>query len=104
MALSTVADPSRFGVAKIRGSLILDFVEKPKKGTEPSKLVHSGCNIIHPGVVRTISPGQVSIEKDIFPKVIAESKLFGYPFEGQWFDTGTPEAYEEVLKKWKGIS
>ena len=41
------------------------------------------------------------IEKDIYPRLAKEGKLFGYPFEGVWFDTGTHEAYEEVIKKWK---
>ena len=43
------------------------------------------------------------LEKDLFPRLAQEGKLYGYPFEGQWFDVGTPEIYEEVLKKWKGF-
>ncbi|TSC92116.1 MAG: mannose-1-phosphate guanylyltransferase, partial [Candidatus Berkelbacteria bacterium Licking1014_96] len=36
IALTTVEDPSRFGVAVMKGSKILKFVEKPKFGEEPS--------------------------------------------------------------------
>ena len=41
------------------------------------------------------------VEYDIYPKLAAEGKLFGYPFQGQWFDTGTHEAYEKAIKEWK---
>ncbi len=104
MSLSTVSDPSRFGVAKLRGHRILDFVEKPPLGTEPSKLVNAGYNIIHPDVIDLIGPGQVSFERELLPQILKKNKLFGYPFEGQWFDTGTQESYEQVLKEWKGIN
>jgi len=43
------------------------------------------------------------METDIYPKLARAKKLFGYPFEGQWFDIGTPKAYEEVIKKWRGV-
>lgn len=104
MGLSTISDPSRLGVARMRGHQILEFIEKPKPGTEPSKLVHSGYNIIHPKVIDLIPEGACSIEKDIFPIIIEQGKMLGYPFEGQWFETGSQEAYEIALKEWRGIS
>lgn len=104
MALSSVADPSCFGVAKLRGHKILEFVEKPTLGTEPSKLIHAGYNIIQPKMIDLIGEGEVSIEREVFPQVAKIGMLHGYPFEGQWFDTGTQEAYEEVLKKWQGVN
>jgi NDP-sugar pyrophosphorylase family protein len=30
-------------------------------------------------------------------------RLYGFPFSGQWFDTGTMERYERALKAWKGV-
>jgi mannose-1-phosphate guanylyltransferase len=34
-----------------------------------------------------------SIERDVFPAVAAEGKLFGVPTDDYWTDTGRPELY-----------
>jgi NDP-sugar pyrophosphorylase family protein len=44
------------------------------------------------------------LEKEVFPRLAKEGKLYGYKFKGQWFDTGTHERYAEAEKNWKGIS
>jgi NDP-sugar pyrophosphorylase family protein len=104
VALITVDDPSAYGVAKLQGNKILEFVEKPEKNKAPSKLIHAGLSIWEPEALKFIPEGFSMFEKDVFPKVAAKGKLYGYNFSGQWFDTGTPERYEAALKKWKGIS
>jgi len=104
IALSTIDDTSRFGVAAMKGNRILDFVEKPKLGEEPSNLINAGYVILEPTIFDYLPRKKmIMIEKDIYPRLAKEGKLFGYPFEGAWFDTGTHEAYEDVIKKWKGI-
>lgn len=103
VALTTVDDPSRFGVASMKGSKIIEFVEKPKKEDAPSNLINSGMAIMEPEVIEKYVPakGKAMVEYDIYPKLAAEGKLNGYPFQGQWFDTGTHEAYERAIKEWK---
>lgn len=103
IALTPVDDPSRFGVAKMKGDKILEFVEKPAKGKEPSKLINAGVYVLEPDILKLIPRGRSMIETDVFPKLAKKGKLFGYHFDGQWFDTGTVEAYEEVIKHWKGV-
>lgn len=103
IALTTVADPSFYGVADLAGSKILRFVEKPKKEEAPSNLINSGLYIIEAEVIELIKEGLVMWETDIFPKIASEERLFGYPFSGQWYDTGNLERYEKALKEWKGI-
>jgi NDP-sugar pyrophosphorylase family protein len=104
IALTTVSDPSKYGVVDLSGSKILNFVEKPEPGTEPSNLINSGLYILEPEVIDLIPDGFAMIEKDIFPKLAASQELFGYPFSGQWFDTGNIERYEKALDNWKGLS
>ncbi len=104
IALTTVEDPSQYGVAKLDGSKILEFVEKPKKGKAPSKLINAGLYMIEPEVIDMIPDGFAMLEKDVFPKLAKMGKLFGYPFSGQWFDTGNMERWERALKEWKGIN
>lgn len=104
IALTTVNDPSQYGVAKLDGSRILEFVEKPKKSEAPSNLINSGFYVIEPEVIEMIPKGKFCmLEKDIFPKLAKEGKLRGFPFSGQWFDTGNFERLERARKLWKGI-
>ncbi len=105
IALTTVEDPSAYGVAKLQGNKILEFIEKPKKEDAPSNLINSGLYILEPEVLKYLPADkeQISIEKDVFPILAKEGKLFGFPFSGQWFDTGTLERYEKAITEWKGI-
>ena len=104
IALTTVEDPSQYGVADLSGFKILRFIEKPAKGTAPSNLISSGLYILDPSIIDMIpANGFAMLETEVFPKVAIEGKLVGYPFSGQWFDTGNIERYEKALKNWKGI-
>jgi len=103
IALTTVEDPSAYGVAKLQGNRILEFVEKPKKENAPSKLINSGLYMMEPEVINYIPKGFTALEKDVFPRLAKEGKLFGYPFTGQWYNTGSIELYEDAIKKWKDI-
>lgn len=102
IALTQVEDTSAFGVARLKGDRIVGFIEKPKKG-EQSKLINAGVYLLEPEVLDYMPKGKAMIETDVFPKLSNEGNLYGYPFDGQWFDTGTPEAYERAIKNWKGI-
>lgn len=88
IALTKVKDPWNYGVAKLNGPLIVEFVEKPKMGTEPSNLINSGLYIIEPEILDIINDGYSMLETDVFPKIAKQGKLFGFYFEGQWTDIG----------------
>jgi NDP-sugar pyrophosphorylase family protein len=104
IALTTVDDPSQYGVAKLSGTRILEFVEKPKKGEAPSNLINAGFYILEPGIVDMIPDSFSMIEKEVFPKLAAQGKLRGFPFAGQWFDIGNVERYKVAQQKWKDIN
>jgi mannose-1-phosphate guanylyltransferase len=104
IALTTVADPSQYGCAELSGSRILRFIEKPPKEKAPSNLINSGLYIVEPDALDVIPDGFAMLEKDVFPIVAYKGGLFGYPFSGQWMDTGNLERWERALKEWKGIS
>ncbi len=103
IALTPVKDPSRFGVARLRGNQILEFIEKPSTGVH-SKLINAGVYVIDPKVLDYVPEGKAMMETDVFPRLAQDGRLFGYPFDGQWFDTGTHDAYEKAIKEWKGIN
>lgn len=102
IALTQVENTKSFGVAQLMGNRIVGFEEKPE-GDQQSKLINAGVYVFEPEIIDYIPGGKSMLEKDVFPKLSSEGKLFGYPFSGQWFDTGTPEAYELAIKNWRGI-
>lgn len=103
IALTTVPDPTKYGVARLSGSKILEFVEKPTREKAPSNLINSGFYILEPEVVNMIPTGYAMLERDVFPKLAEQGRLYGYPFSGQWFDTGNIERWERAIKEWKGV-
>ena len=97
IALTSVDDPSAYGVARLDGSRIVEFVA-------PSNLINAGFYILEPEVIDMIPDGFSMLEKDVFPKLAKQGKLRGFPFAGQWFDVGTHERLALAEKKWEGIS
>ena len=104
IALTQVEDPSQYGVVEMEGDKITRFVEKPQKGDAPSNLINAGLYIINPEVIGIIPPGFCMMEKEIFPKLAEQGKLYGFIFSGQWFDTGTPERLLYAERFWRGFS
>jgi len=102
IALTTVDDPSHYGVARLDGSRIVEFVEKPVKA--PSNLISAGFYILEPEVIDMIPDGFSMLEKDVFPELAKLGRLRGFPFAGQWFDIGNIERYKIAEKKWEGIT
>ena len=104
IALTTVDDPSHYGAARLDGSRIVEFVEKPAKTQAPSNLINAGFYILEPEVIDMIPNGFSMLEKDVFPKLAKLGRLRGFPFAGQWFDIGNIERYKIAAKKWQGIT
>lgn len=102
LALTTVDDPSSFGVVILKGSKITSFVEKPKKPV--SKLISVGLYVLEPEIINLVKDGPCSMEYDIFPKIQEKQRLYGYPFEGQWLPTDNTERYEKAIREWRGVT
>jgi NDP-sugar pyrophosphorylase family protein len=101
LALTTVEDPSNYGVAVMNGNKVMTFIEKPSKQNAPSKLISAGLYILEPEVLKIIPVGFSMIENDVFPKLAMNEKLLGYVFSGQWYDTGTPERFSKAQREWQ---
>jgi mannose-1-phosphate guanylyltransferase len=95
IALCKVDDPCRYGVAELKnGNCIKRFIEKPTKEQAPSNLINAGAYVLSPKVFDYIPKGkQCSIEREVFPLLAKERKLFGHMFDGLWMDIGKPEEY-----------
>jgi len=95
IALHEVADPSRYGVVELaENNRIKRFIEKPAKGTEPTKLINAGVYVVSPKIFEYIPAERaVSMEREVFPKLCEEGKLYGHVTSGLWIDIGKPEDY-----------
>ena len=100
IALCKVDDPCRYGVAELEGdNRIKQFMEKPPKDKAPSNLINAGVYVLSPKVFDYIPTGRaVSVEREVFPKLAEEGKLFGHQVNGIWMDIGKPEEYLETNK------
>jgi len=100
ISLWPVENVSEFGVVAIEKDRINKFVEKPRPEDAPSNLINAGAYLIERGVLDYIEPGKlVSMEKEIFPKVINDGKNFmGFRIEGYWIDVGRISSYLKVHK------
>ena len=95
IALYRVADPSRYGTVKLTNqNRITQFIEKAPPGKAPSNLINAGVYVLDPEIFNHIPAGRpVSIEREVFPKLAEQGKLFGYEFKRVWIDIGKPADY-----------
>ncbi|MFM8563528.1 MAG: sugar phosphate nucleotidyltransferase [Acidimicrobiia bacterium] len=93
--LTPVDDPSAYGVVALASDGRVErFVEKPAPGTAPSNLINAGTYVLEPSVLGRIPTGRkVSIERETFPAIVADGRLFAMSTDDYWIDTGRPEPY-----------
>ncbi len=91
IALKEVDNVAGYGVARVEGKKIAEFVEKPEKGKEPSRLVNAGTYVIEKNALEFLPNGFSLIEKTMFPELAHMGKLFAHIHKGVWFTTDTHE-------------
>ncbi len=95
IAMWEVEDPIRYGIIGFDNDFrIMRFLEKPSAEEVFSHWINAGVYVLEPEIIDTIEPQKkTSIEREIFPPLAAQGRLFGFTFRGYWLDAGTPEAY-----------
>lgn len=93
--LTPVDDPSMFGVVPTNDDgRVIAFIEKPPRDEAPTNLINAGTYVLEPSVLDRIAPDRkVSIEREIFPAMASEGRLYAMSTNDYWLDTGTPEQY-----------
>ncbi|MFW9947639.1 MAG: sugar phosphate nucleotidyltransferase [Candidatus Odinarchaeota archaeon] len=98
IASKIVPDPSRYGVLIIDKDTnkITKFLEKteyiPPEGQDIPMPINAGVYLLEPEIFSYIVPKRkMSIEREVFPILASEGKLYHYPIPGVWKDIGKPE-------------
>lgn len=96
--LTPVDDPSSFGVVDSEPSgRVRRFVEKPPRDEAPSNLVNAGTYVLEPSVLDRIPTDRPSsIEREVFPAMVVDGRLFSMPTDDYWIDAGQPEPYRRA--------
>ncbi len=93
--LTPVEDPSRYGLVRVAADgRVLSFLEKPRPEEIDTDLINAGMYVLEPDVLDLIPADRpVSIEREVFPRLVEEGGVHGVALPGYWLDIGTPEAY-----------
>lgn len=98
VALTSVHDTKAVGIAHLDGARITAFNEKPDKAE--THLANAGVYVMEPEIFSYLSSRR-SLEREVIPRLIEESKCFGYTFSGPWIDIAKPGGKEKAKKMFK---
>lgn len=81
IALTTVENPSDYGVVRMKGRRILGFERKPAEGEEPSRLINAGTYVFSPEIFSSLESDSL---ETVFESLADSSELSGYIYGGEW--------------------
>jgi glucose-1-phosphate adenylyltransferase len=87
----------RFGIVTVEpDDSVSAFEEKPRRTR--STMASMGIYIFRKSYLTDIllAGNGTNIGRDLMPKLIKETKVLAYPFQGYWADVGTVQAYYEA--------
>lgn len=92
---------SQYGVARVDEDMrIRGFVEKPKRGSEPSRMINTAFYLFSPEireVLQNMGDRARDIGGDLIPYLTEHGyPVYGYPISGYWMDIGTPERLHQA--------
>ncbi|BBN13583.1 mannose-1-phosphate guanylyltransferase [Marchantia polymorpha subsp. ruderalis] len=96
--VTKVDEPSKYGVVVMDEETgeVQRFVEKPQMFV--GNKINAGIYLLNPSTLSRIELRPTSIEKEVFPKIAAEKKLFAMVLPGFWMDIGQPRDYITGLR------
>lgn len=99
VALTHKKKHENYGVARMEGSRIVSFEEKPGEDSKHG-LVNAGMYLFEPKIFEYLEKSALSLEKDILPQAAQTGKLIGYPFQGRWFDISREDRRKKAETDW----
>jgi mannose-1-phosphate guanylyltransferase len=98
IAVATSSDPSRLGSIFVKGNMINDFREKAAGENDQSNLINGGVYLFEPKVLEQIKPSEISLEKNLFPRLAKAGKLSGYQIGKNWVHLHEADRYLDYIK------
>jgi NDP-sugar pyrophosphorylase family protein len=103
LAVAKVADAGRFATLRLdsKGRVTL-FMEKSASGTDEScsrsrPQINGGVYLFEKKLLSRIpARRQVSLEKEVFPGLLQEKRLFGFVTDGFFLDIGVPDDFRRA--------
>lgn len=98
ISLVSVADPSQFGIVETAtDGRVLRFVEKPAPGDTDSRHASAGTYVMEASCLdRMPGDAPLSIERAVFPQIVADGGLYAMATDDYWVDAGRPETFIEA--------
>jgi NDP-sugar pyrophosphorylase family protein len=91
IALWRAANAARYGTVCLGAhDRVIEFAEKT--GRDSPGLINGGVYVFSRAVLQHIPEGDVSLERDVFPKLLDQG-VYGRQQHGLFIDIGTPEDY-----------
>ncbi len=105
VALTPVDYAHAGGIVMLNGERIVGWDEHPEsERAQGTRLINAGAYILSKKIFDFIPAGETtSIEKQTFPALIKQQKLFGCNCVSQFFQTDNFERYEKAICNWKGF-
>jgi len=82
----SVNPPGRYGEMNVEGSVVKDFIEKPRHG---KSLINGGFFVLSPGVVDYIKDDKENWESDPLRSLVADGELAAFNHNGFWYAMDT---------------
>jgi NDP-sugar pyrophosphorylase family protein len=104
IAVRRVADTGRYGRVEVDHGLITRFGEKSVVG---AGLINAGVYHLSRRILEVIGRPPVSLEQEVFPRLVREKLLRAHRLAGNFIDIGIPEDLErarEVVPVWLGCA
>jgi mannose-1-phosphate guanylyltransferase len=95
ISLTPVSDPSQYGIVEIDANGRVErFVEKPQPGMTTSNFASAGTYVLEPSALARMPGDQkLSIERVVFPQMVADKSLFAMWSDDYWIDAGRPDTF-----------
>ncbi|MEO5350055.1 MAG: D-glycero-beta-D-manno-heptose 1,7-bisphosphate 7-phosphatase [Magnetococcus sp. YQC-3] len=97
VALRAVDNASRYGRVATEGGRITHFLEKdpdPQPG-----LINGGICWMERSLLERLPEGNSSLERELFPQLVTEGRLFGKAYAGYFIDIGIPDDYQRAERE-----
>ncbi|MDC7676497.1 HAD-IIIA family hydrolase [Asticcacaulis machinosus] len=97
LALRAVDDASRYGSVEFVGERITAFREK-HESMGGSGYINGGIYLLSRDVLAYID-GETSIERDVFPQIVAEGRLTAKLYQGYFLDMGLTDTFAQAQRE-----